>query len=184
MVKLHSHHRRDLVCADCMNNGCSPGRYEQYDCQQCHLTFGSLKFATMSLKNFKHGSSSRLICQECQQKLKCAACQVAFHRTHWSKTERDNHEGKQQTRLVCKGCRKNGYNADDVKTYTCQECQKHSGWKEFDPNLMHNFKHHGRSKLLCKPCVAQEALRIKELQRKLKNSTRCCKCYHPIHSEK
>ena len=64
VVKNHRHFQRDLVCTDCLNNGFSPGRYEQYECQQCKLTLGSLKFAKMMLANFKRRESTPLICED------------------------------------------------------------------------------------------------------------------------
>ena len=62
-LKNHRQFQRDLVCADCCRNGFSAGRYEGYECQQCKHTFGSLKFQTKMLENFKcrHGS---LICKD------------------------------------------------------------------------------------------------------------------------
>ena len=65
VVKNHRHFQRDLVCTDCLNNGFSPGRYEQYECQECRLTLGSMKFAKMMLADFKRrGESSPLICED------------------------------------------------------------------------------------------------------------------------
>ena len=65
VVKNHRHFQRDLVCTDCLNNGFSPGRYEQYECQECKLTLGSMKFAKMMLADFKRrGESSPLICED------------------------------------------------------------------------------------------------------------------------
>ena len=63
-LKNHRQFQRDLVCADCCRNGFSTGRYEQYECQQCRLTLGSLTCAKMMLADFKRGQSSHLICED------------------------------------------------------------------------------------------------------------------------
>ena len=117
--------------------------------------------------------------QDCEQKLQCAACLVAFDKKYWSKAERDSYERK-GTLLVCKSCRDSrGYTPDDVKTYTCQQCQDKGGFKLFDKELMHNVKSHGRKKLLCKLCVAK----TERLRQKFRSSKRFCKCFCPIHRQ-
>ena len=118
--------------------------------------------------------------QDCEQKLQCAACLVAFDKKYWSIKERENHASKQGTLLVCKSCRDSrGYTPDDVKTYTCQQCQDKGGFKLFDQKLVEHFKYDDRQKLLCKLCVAK----VKELQHKFKSSKRFCKCFCPIHRQ-
>ena len=187
---IQNHRRysdRNLVCAECCEKGFSSKNCEEYECQQCRLTLGSLKFDKNFLANFKRGhvKSCNLICIDCKEKHPCAACKVGFPKSYWNSSEKNHHKNKQQhTLLVCKACRRNGYSAVDVQTYTCQACKKPSGCTHFDINLIRNFKNHGRSKLLCKPCLAAENLRVKNLQKKLKRSKRLCNCFRPIHVAK
>ena len=100
-----------------------------------------------------------------------------------SKTERDHYEGKQGTLLVCKVCRDSGYTPDDVKTFTCEQCQDKGGFKVFDKDLLLHVKYHGRKKLLCKLCVSQVTRKTDELQHKFKSSKRYCKCFCPMHRQ-
>ena len=116
--------------------------------------------------------------------MKCAACLVPYEKTYWSKSERDNHQGKQQTKLVCKACRAMGHNPDDVEKYTCQRCKVQYGWKKFPSEQMKNLKYHHRPKLECQMCTFEVAKKVSELQRKLKQSKRVCKCFCPLHTEK
>ena len=112
---------------------------------------------------------------------------MAFDKKYWTKQERENASRtgrKKSTALVCKPCRQNGYTPDDVETYQCQTCPTKGGWKIFDQSLIHNFKTNDREKLLCKSCVAQKAERIKQLQKKLRQSKRRCTCGCPIHRPK
>ena len=110
--------------------------------------------------------------QDCEQKLQCAACLVAFDKKYWSKAERDNYERDRRTLLVCKSCRDSrGYTPDDVKTYTCEQCQDKGGFKLFDKELMHNMKSHGTKKLLCVLCVKQVKMKSRaatEIQKQQK----------------
>ena len=118
--------------------------------------------------------------QDCEQKLQCAACLVPFDKKYWSKNERSHYESNKRTLLVCKTCRDSrGYTPDDVKTYTCEQCQDKGGFKLFDKELMHHVKSHGRKKLLCKLCVAK----TERLRQKFKSSKRFCKCFCPIHRQ-
>ena len=188
VLKHHQAKKRELVCSDCQQKGYSTGRYEDYPCKQCQNSYGSLKYNAQDLKNFKRENQSKLICQECKSKLRCAACKVAFPRTAWTKKERDNYECRNErekpTALVCKGCRKAGYTPDDVETYTCQHCHKKEGCKSFDPELIHHRKTHGRQKMICNTCIPKLATRTKELQAKLRKSKRVCNCFCPIHKDR
>ena len=186
---LH-HHRfkdRDLVCTDCQHKGYAVGHYDGYVCKDCRETLGSLRFDQEDIKNFKRKKTTRLVCQDCKSKLRCAACEVAFPRTAWTSEERKNYDRKDRekgTALVCKACRQAGYSPDDVATYKCQHCEKEGGWKAFDPGLIFHHKVHGNKKLLCTACAAKLAEMTKELQKKLKQSRRLCKCFCPVHKPK
>ena len=87
-------------------------------------------------------------------------------------------------KLVCKTCRTEGYNPDDLETYTCTRCHRSSGWKLFDPGQMKNYKYHQQPKLQCKGCVCLVNTRMKCLQERIKESKRICKCHCSIHKDK
>ena len=79
---------RVLVCAECTKKGFSPGKYHEFECHECNIAFGSLKFNKQSLVDFKRGHSSVLKCEDCAKKIKCGACKVAFDKNYWTAAER------------------------------------------------------------------------------------------------
>ena len=86
----------------------------------------TMKMKSMLSNRSKSNHSDQ---QDCEQKLQCAACLVAFDKKYWSKAERNHYERDRRTLLVCKSCRDSrGYTPDDVKTYTCQQCQDKGGF--------------------------------------------------------
>ena len=130
---------------------------------------------------FSHFNLDPIHRKDCNSKLKCAACNVMYEKSYWSNTERKNHLSTQATTLVCKSCRQNGYNADDVKTYTCQVCDRQYGWKKFDSQMISHFKYNAQPKLQCKECVSQLTEKLKNLQFALKKSKRVCACKCFLH---
>ena len=89
------HHRsrpkngaRDLVCAECAKKGFSSGKYDEYECHECNIAFGSLKFNKQSLVDFKREKNSVLKCEDCAKKIKCGACKIAFDKNYWTAAER------------------------------------------------------------------------------------------------
>ena len=116
-------------------------------------------------------------------KIRCDRCRVPYDPKIWSKAEKDNKQ-HQKTKLVCKTCRAEGYNPDDLKTYTCSRCHRSSGWKLFDPQQMSDYKYHQQPKLECKECVCLVKSKITCLKERMKESKRICNCHCLIHKER
>ena len=76
-----------------------------------------------------------------------------------------------------------GHNPDDVEKYTCHQCKVQYGWKKFLGKQMCNFKYEHRLKLECQMCTFEVAKKVSELQLKLKQSKRVCKCFCLLHTE-
>ena len=183
MVKNHRHWDRDLVCPGCAERGYAPGKYDEHQCEECFEKFGSLKFDKHVLHNAKRQEKSRLVCQDCQTKLRCGKCKTAYELKYWSKSERDHHASSQGTTLVCKACRAQGFHPYDLETYTCQKCACRFGAHRFNRDLLKHHKHHQRKKLECKLCVAGAEERVRLLRKALQKSKRKCKCHGRIHQE-
>eukprot|EP00959_Pyramimonas_sp_CCMP1952_P185718 3883145-Pyramimonas_sp.AAC.1 len=49
---------------------------------------GSLAFDKNVLHNAKRQEKSRLVCLDCQTKLRCGKCTTAYELKYWSKSER------------------------------------------------------------------------------------------------
>ena len=87
MIKNHRHSDRDLVCPGCAERGYAPGRYDEYQCEECLENFGSLKFNKHELQNAKRRKGSSLACEDCRTELRCSKCHIAFDLECWSKTK-------------------------------------------------------------------------------------------------
>ena len=83
-VKHHRHCDRDLVCPGCAERGYAPGKYDEHQCEECFEKFGSLKFDKYVLKNTKT-RKNRLVCKECQTKLRCGKCKTTYEMKCWTK---------------------------------------------------------------------------------------------------
>ena len=175
ILRDHGRKGRHLVCHACAKLGSSPDKYDSHECAECLGNFGSLKFEAHLLKDWKRRSGSRMVCKDCQNKLRCGACKQLFDQKSWKKTERDNHR-RQGSTLVCQGCRSLGYHPDDVNTYRCQRCNVEYGGKQFDESQLLHHKNHGRAKLECKPCVKDVAEKVKRLQAQFRRSKVKCNC--------
>ena len=160
------------MCTSCSEKGFTPGNYEKHLCTQCQQQLGALKFEKEVLRDFKRRKTSKLVCKDCQSKLRCAACEGAFDEK-WSLSERKNHRTL-GTALVCKVCRQKGYHAHDVRSYTCTDCSGNFGGKHFDAKQFDNHNQRGGS-LQCRNCTAgakqrerQDVERERRIQDRLK----------------
>ena len=77
MVKRPKRCTRDHVCEDCAKNGFTPGHYDHYQCEECRITFGSLKFNKVGDPSnevcgtvadvLKHNNSLKHVCLDSQE---------------------------------------------------------------------------------------------------------------------
>ena len=190
--KILDHHRckrRDLICSACTTLGCSqqPHRaqnFHTYNCASCNTRWGHLKYDKKNHSDLERAErENTLQCLECQKKLKCAACSTLYLRSFWSKSERENALSL-GTPLVCRMCRDRGCTAHDIKLYPCQNCRIDAGSTKFDKQLLENYKHHGKTKLICISCKAKAKARERTLKDQLRQSARICKCFCLIHQDK
>ena len=127
---LHTHEReqRDLVCAGCRERGYMPGKYTEYQCQDCLEEFGCCRFEKHVMQNAKRQKQSRLVCRTCRakaQQLRCSKCDKAYEDKAWTRIERQNHRGSRyRTKLVCSACRALGLHPSNLQDYTCHTCAK------------------------------------------------------------
>ncbi len=54
-----------IVCRSCKEKGCTANDTDLYTCQQCHNDFGSKRFNTDLLKDFKYQDRRKLMCLVC-----------------------------------------------------------------------------------------------------------------------
>ena len=184
IIRHHRHSNRDLVCPGCAERGIAPGKYDEHQCEECLERLGRLAFDKYVLYNAKRQEKSRLVCLNCQTKLRCGKCKTAYELKYWSKSERDHHASSQGTTLVCKACRALGFHPCDLETYTCQTCACSYGARRFQKIQLDNHKNHNRKKLQCMQCVAGAEERVRQLRKQMQKSKRRCKCHCLIHQEK
>ena len=136
------------------------------------------------LYEYKRGHSRRILCRDCQTKIRCSKCKTAYELNYWSKHERQDRR-RRVTALVCKACRTMGYHPADLKTYSCQTCQCELGAHRLNKTLLRNYKKPERNnKLQCKQCAALVEERLRRLRLALQQSKRKCKCFCRIHQSK
>ena len=121
IIKHHLHADRDLVCSGCTERGYAPSRYEDHECQECRLKFGSNKFQLQMLNDHKRGRTRRVVCLDCYAMLRCHKCKTAYELKYWTRKERD-HDDRRGTALFCKACRTLSYHPAELATYSCQTC--------------------------------------------------------------
>ena len=154
--------------------GFSPGKYETHRCTQCQQSLGTLQFDVQQLKNVTNKKDqSKLVCKDCQKKLRCAACQCTFDAKEWTPTERYHHSSRGSA-LVCAACRKRGYHPQDVRTYTCDDCSGKFGAKHFDAKHLKNHNTRG-GRLQCNNCSDKKKENDRqdtEREKRIKNKLR------------
>ena len=155
MVRAHRRFDRDLVCPSCAEQGYAPGQYDEHQCEECLEKFGSLRFDKHLLLAVKKRKKSRLVCRDCQKKLRCAKCNTAYELEYWSKRERTKHFSSQQTKLICTACREQGFHPHDLETYQCEECLKKFGGLKFPGNVLAGVKKRKKPRLECRDCQSR-----------------------------
>ena len=183
MLRAHRRFGKNLVCPSCAKRGYAPGQYEEHQCEECLEKKSSLSFDKYMLLAVKRKEKSRLVCQDCQTKLRCGKCNTAYALKYWSQSERHNHSTSQRTKLICKACRAQGFHPRDLKTYACQTCAREFGASKFNQNQLHHFKYHQRKKLRCLQCDAAAEERVRQLREQLRKSKRTCTRYCRKHQE-
>ena len=96
-TKVERNHRKyyqtKLVCQACRADGFHAWNLRAYPCHMCAGMFGSKRYDTYKLQYYqkctKRKRSSRLICKDCQSKIRCDRCQKAFDKECWTKKLRD-----------------------------------------------------------------------------------------------
>ena len=151
LTKAHQSKNHDLVCPDCKKRGYASGKYTDYQCEDCGQMFGCKKFKKHVLQNAQRQTTSRRICIDCAQKLRCCSCKIAYHQESWTKTERNNHKA-QGTKLVCKSCRAAGFRPCNVTAFKCQTCECLLGSKKFDSGLLRKHTQGKGVHLRCLEC--------------------------------
>ena len=96
------------------------------------------------------------------------------------------HKSSKGTSLLCSSCIDKGCIARDTELYQCKVCKQNFGAKRFDAVQLKNVKTYLSTKLECTDCARQIGQRIKELESRLKQSSRVCKCFlgNGYHKEK
>ena len=151
LTKAHQSKNRDLVCSECRQRGFVTGKYTDYQCEDCGEVFGCKKFKKHVLQNAQRQKTSRRICIDCTQKLRCCICKVAYKRESWTKNERSNHAAR-GTRLVCQTCRASGFHAFSIAAFKCQTCECLLGSRKFDIELLTRYKKGESVQLRCLQC--------------------------------
>jgi len=175
LLKNHRQKNRDLICVSCERKGYRAGSTTGYKCEDCGEVFGALKFCKHAVHNQLRFPGTRLICEDCKSKLRCAVCKVDQNAKAFTKDERDHH-AKRGTALVCKLCRGNGYSPHDLRSYLCSGCGKNGGARNFDAQNVDNHNRRNDA-LVCLSCRDADNDREKRLQALLnrKDAWKCLK---------
>ena len=153
LIKKHRHSDRGLVCPGCTERRNAPGKYGEHHCEECREEFGSHNFEKYVLANYKKGKTKRVVCRDCQTKLRCSKCKTAYELKYWSKHERDKH-GRQGTALIYKACRTLGYHPAHSATSSCQTCYCDLETRKFNPKLLGHHTHTECNTPQCMQCAA------------------------------
>ena len=107
--------------------------------------------------------------KECLSKYQCDACLKPYSETEWTKSQLrwSNYRG---TPLVCKACISEGCTLFKPYYFTCQQCGKKKGCRQFNSRQLANYEYHGGPELNCLQCGQENADREKALQTKFKKS--------------
>ena len=143
-----------------------PKKRKHHRCRACLICPNCPAGKEHRLEDFVIGST---ICKGCNKKV-CTACQKQVEQ-HLIQTNRHS------SVILCHACLDKGCSMRDPALYTCQECDRTLGTKQYDQKHLNNFKHRPyKNQFNCKACATTISRRLKKLQRLVSSSARVCKC--------
>ena len=113
--------------------------------------WGSAKFNDRLMPDAQRKKTTSLAREDYQSALRCDRCKKAFGQEHWTQRDRSNRQFG-HTKLVCQACRAEGFDARNLRAYTCQACGGSFGRRKFNTMMLRRSEDSGGRHLKCLHC--------------------------------
>ena len=175
-----------MICKICSDEGYSAHNVKPIKCTKCERWRGHLKFKDRAQKDNRQkiGEHTTCICIDCVGKEKCDGCGLLMEKSAVKKRDLKYKAEHPKSKLLCAKCIATGFTKHDTATYECTGCGQKKGRTAFAGKALRNWLQNKNNKLKCSDCAKKIAVRLKELEKKLKKSKRICNCYQLLHANK